>query len=147
MGTKRYKLGEIIPTGKDVCRQIEFVMLRKSVFSSHLRSLVTSPLQNPLKLTSSPSLYPHQFISFPSCPKRREYHQTSFLLKRNDGASGGLERPREFSKKQKKRFKLKVNESKEKSQRDPLKHQKMEALKTHMESPETKQFIQETQES
>jgi hypothetical protein len=76
----------------------------------------------------------------------REYHVTSILYKRNDGASGGIDKPREFSKKQQKRFKIKLNEFKEKKKNDPLKREKAEALRTHMESPEGKAFIQETQQ-
>jgi hypothetical protein len=125
-----------------VCRlEEEFVMLRKSLFSSRISSVVISSHKNQLKYL----FYPLSYSSFLS--QEREYHQTISLYGRNDGASGGVERPREFSKKQKKRFKLKVNEAKEKSKRDPLKHQKMEAMKTHMESPETKEFIKETEES
>jgi hypothetical protein len=117
-------------------------MLRRSILSSRISTLVSSKRVNQIKHSFFPFLSSSSLLS-----QERDYHQTISFYGRNDGASGGLEKPREFSKKQKKRFKLKVNESKEKSKRDPLKHQKMEAMKTHMESPETKEFIKETEES
>lgn len=118
-------------------------MLRKSLNSYRIFTSLPSTWNRTI-------IYNHYYPSVIYSTHRiqyQEYHSTSQLQKRNDGSSGGIEKIREFSKKQKRRHKLKLNEIKEKKKHDPLKQQKMEAMKTHMESPETKEFIKEAEES
>jgi hypothetical protein len=113
-------------------------MLRKLILSSRFPSKLSLRPRNSLA-------YPLPIAFSSSLSQWREYHVTSVSYKRNDGASGWIEKPREFSKKQQKRFKIKLNEYKEKKNGPEMK-EKTAAMKAHMESPEGIAFIKETEE-
>ena len=66
----------------------------------------------------------NQIITYQNFSKFFYSSSSIFLSSRNDGASGHLEKYREFSKKQKKRHTKKIKEYKEKKKRDPLKKNK-----------------------
>lgn len=110
---------------------------RKRLSSSSLFSTATSVHNALLSVSTSPSR-----VIF------RNFHKSSFSFGRRGGASAFEERPRDFSKKQKKRHKKKMMVQR-RSEGPTGAQKKMESdlLVQQLEMPETKDLIERSEES